>query len=359
MIDKQLFDRFLRNECNAEEKKLVLDYLDAHPEIVADFLPEEEFKETEPVSWQPAHSERTFRLIRQRTNPGTTVILKWGLVAAAVVTCALIGIKWLTPVQKNDRVTQTGNPEKRIEWVTIRNNWTKTQILNLPDGSTAELTPGSQIEYQSSFAGDDKRIVRLEGEGQFSVAKDEKRPFTVISGELATTALGTYFSVIADPASVLVKVHLYSGKVRIEAAGAVKWKTKDSAFFLSPGQELTYNKQQMLAVVRTPAELRRKDRLAGATGKPQPTQKNRQLEASQKPDWYMFGGQPLSEVFDQLSDYYGVQINYFSSDVANRYFTGKFSKNDSLDQILKDISLLHGLTLKKVDGIYVFRKKDQ
>jgi ferric-dicitrate binding protein FerR (iron transport regulator) len=72
----------------------------------------------------------------------------------------------------------------------------------------------------------------------------------------------------------------------------------------------------------------------------------------------MFGGQSLTEVFDQLSDYYGVQINYFPSDVANRYFTGKFSKNDSLEDILNDIALLHGFTLKKIEGTYVFRKKD-
>lgn len=72
----------------------------------------------------------------------------------------------------------------------------------------------------------------------------------------------------------------------------------------------------------------------------------------------MFGGQSLTDVFDQLSDYYGVQINYFPSDVANRYFTGKFSKSDSVEVILNDIALLHGLTLKKTEGIYVFRRKN-
>ena len=73
----------------------------------------------------------------------------------------------------------------------------------------------------------------------------------------------------------------------------------------------------------------------------------------------MFGGQSLADVFDQLSDYYGVQINYFPADVENHYFTGKFSRNDSLDDILGDIALLHGLTLTKKEGMYVFRKKDR
>ena len=358
MIDKQLFDRFLKNECTADEKRLVLEYLDTHPEITAQHLPEEEFVAIEPASWEPERSERSFQQIQHRLNGQTKVIVRWTLVAAAAIASIVVGIKWLTPVKKNSPIAQTSNIAAKAEWLTIKNKLATTQTLTLPDGSTAELTPGSQIAYHPSFAGEDKRIVRLEGEGQFSVAKDEKHPFTVESGELATTALGTYFSVIADPASTTIKVHLYSGRVRIETAGQIRWKTKDTALFLSPGQELTYNKQQMLAVVRSPKD-NRTHHMTSATTTASTASKAQQREASQKPEWYMFGGQPLTEVFDQLSDYYGVQINYFPSDVSNRYFTGKFSKNDSLEDILKDISLLHDLTLKKTDGMYVFRKKEQ
>jgi ferric-dicitrate binding protein FerR (iron transport regulator) len=112
----------------------------------------------------------------------------------------------------------------------------------------------------------------------------------------------------------------------------------------------------MLAVVRSPRQLRD---LTLTKKNQQTTAHAHTLSASSKPEWYMFGGQSLAEVFDQLSDYYGTQINYFPADVENHYFTGKFSKTDSLEDILNDIALLHNLTLSKKEGMYVFRKRDK
>ena len=41
----------------------------------------------------------------------------------------------------------------------------------------------------------DKREIFLKGEAKFIVAKNKKKPFTVYTGMLATTALGTIFTV--------------------------------------------------------------------------------------------------------------------------------------------------------------------
>jgi transmembrane sensor len=252
--------------------------------------------------------------------------------------------------------TQRGlAPGDKGEWLTEVNTSLNIRDLDLPDGSLAELSPGSRISYRRTFTTDDRRLVKLIGEGQFNVVGDSRRPFTVISGELTTTVLGTWFSVIADPGAATIKVHLYSGKVKIGSSEGVRWKTKDSAVYLKPGDELTYNRQNMLAVVRSPQHIRNMVAAGKAITR---TTSGTQLSPSLKPEWYMFGGQPLTQVFDQLSDYYGVQINYFPSEVTNHYFTGKFSKSDSLENILNDIALLHGLTLKKTEGMYVFRKKN-
>ena len=360
MIDKQLFDRFLKNECSAEERRLVIEYLQAHPDEADNLLPEEEFEELQADAWDPERSNRSFHQIRQRLQPRTRPLIRWSLVAATILV-AVVGIKWLvTGTSGPAQQAQKGHSlEDKVEWVTENNRSSGTRMLLLPDGSSAELSPGSQISYRRTFTSDDKRWVKLMGEGQFNVVGDPRRPFTVISGALTTTVLGTWFSVIADPDSATIKVHLYSGRVKIGASDGLHWKTKDSALYLRPGQDLTYNKQNMLAVIRSPQ--RPGDRNLAKAGKagPHTTSLARQLSPSLKPEWYMFGGQPLTEVFDQLSDYYGVQINYFPSDVENHYFTGKFSKTDSLEDILKDIALLHDLTLTRTEGIYVFRKKGQ
>jgi len=346
MIDKQLLDRFLRNECSAEERRLVLEYLEAHPGEAAGILPEEEFEGVVAEGWDLERSERSFRRIQQQLGGRVRRMYLWSVAAAAVLVVAF-GVRWM--VSGSGKPAQAGQTarvaEEKEEWLTEVNNSSYARILTLPDGSTAELAPGSRIGYNRDFLKGDRRVVRLEGEGQFRVTDDNQRPFRVVSGELTTTVLGTWFSVVADPGAATIKVHLYSGRVRVGMSGGVQWKSKDPAYYLRPGEELIYNKENMVAVVRT----ERHTNAVARRGQQSPTL---------KPEWYMFGGQPLTEVFDQLSDYYGVQINYFPSDVKNRYFTGKFSKSDSLGDILSDIALLHGLTLTKTEGMYVFRKKD-
>jgi transmembrane sensor len=359
MLDKQLFDRFLKNECSAEERRLVLEYLKAHPDAAADFLPEQELAEAEPEGWDARRSDRAFQQIQQRLTHRTHPIIRWSLVAAAVLTVA-VGIKWLATGSAKPAQQAQKSRAAEEAWLTVTetNTSSKTRKLQLPDGSLAELSPGSRISYHSTFTSEDRRLVKLEGEGQFNVVGDSRHPFTVVSGELTTTVLGTWFSVIADPSASTIRVHLYSGKVKVGSSEGIRWKTKDSAFYLQPGDELIYNKQDMLAVIRSPQHGRDQNTVASRKTNGPSTSVVHQLSPSLKPEWYMFGGQPLTQVFDQLSDYYGVQINYFPADVENRYFAGKFSKNDSLESILNDIALLHGLTLKKTEGMYVFRKKE-
>lgn len=217
--------------------------------------------------------------------------------------------------------------------------------IELPDSSIVDLEAGGVLQYHENFNAYPDRVVYLEGTGLFEVRTDRARPFTVESDAIATTVLGTAFTVMAPEASATIKVRLHSGKVvvRSSAKAAIKMK-KD--YYLLPGDELTYLKGSLTAEVVSD----RKDDLTEVTTS------GKKARASLQPDWYNFGGQPLSQVFEQLSSYYGVEINYRKGDISNRFFTGKFSTKDSVDVILKDIALLHGLDLKRVDGVYILRK---
>lgn len=320
MIDKQLFDRFLKNECSADERRLVQEFLDAHPDETGQLLSEEEFTEVEPESWSDSRSDRSFHQIQQRLHQGTRPLIRWSLVAATIL-IVTVGVKWLvTGSGKPLLLADTGH-KNEAEWITETNDSGHTRLLLLPDGSSAELAPGSRISYRRTFITDEQRTVKLDGEGQFKVTGDPGRPFMVVSEELTTTVLGTWFSVTADKGASTIKVRLYSGKVKVGATDGIHWNSKDSVLFLQPGEELTYDKQKRLAEVRNP--LHGNDRVLAKNAAPTPhtTTASHQLTASSKPEWYRFGGQSLSDVFDQLSDYYGVQINYFPADVENHYFT--------------------------------------
>ncbi|WP_343307819.1 FecR domain-containing protein [Chitinophaga niabensis] len=340
MITQALLERFLKNECTAAERQLILRYIEEHPGAVEQLLPEHEF-EAEHSEPDIAQSEHLYRSLHHTLFRRKTIIrrLKWGVAAAA---CIALVISLFLIGAPGKKATQLAVSEEGNGMLKMLNTGTGKMMFTLPDSSTVELNPGSSVEYRNQFMSTKNRIVYLKGTGLFNVSQNASHPFTVMSDALATTVLGTSFIVTAEEQADVIKVHLLTGKVVVQSSDSRK------DYYLQPGDLLTYNKHTFLASVRstTAPEFAEASVTTGSKGK-----------ASLKPDWYNFGGQPLTQVFEQLSSYYGIEINYLASEVSNRYFTGKFSDQDSVDVILKDISLMHDLSLKKVQGVYIMRKK--
>lgn len=89
--------------------------------------------------------------------------------------------------------------------------------ITLPDGSVVTLGPESAIEL--SFHPDRRDINLLAGMGYFEVAPDTSRPFSVFSGTLRATALGTAFDVSKDAGILSVSVD--HGLVETQAPASV------------------------------------------------------------------------------------------------------------------------------------------
>lgn len=83
--------------------------------------------------------------------------------------------------------------------------------VDLADGTKVYLHPGSRLQYPKTF-GMNTRDVRLEGEGYFVVAKDQSRPFRVITDKSVTSVLGTEFNLRAC-GNTPEQLVLVSGKV--------------------------------------------------------------------------------------------------------------------------------------------------
>ncbi len=86
--------------------------------------------------------------------------------------------------------------------------------LTLHDGSKVILNSGSTLRYLKNFE-PDQRILYLNGEAFFEVVKDSVRPFSVITGDVVTTALGTSFNISAY-ANEEQSISLVTGKVAID-----------------------------------------------------------------------------------------------------------------------------------------------
>lgn len=92
----------------------------------------------------------------------------------------------------------------------------KSRIL-LPDSTLVWLNAESTLVYDKNFRGD-VRHIELQGEAYFEVTEDHSKPFTVKSGKIVTTALGTSFNISHYPDDLETNVSLLEGKVSISIA---------------------------------------------------------------------------------------------------------------------------------------------
>ncbi|OQP54401.1 FecR domain-containing protein [Niastella populi] len=273
--------------------------------------------------------------------------------AASVLLIIAIGFKWRDTEKRNGHVAVATVEKNKTANVVTRyeiNTTNKAKRFVLPDSSVVMLDPLSEIKWSEPFPGN-KRDIVLKGRARFIVAKDKTRPFTVISGRLATTALGTEFSVTAFERHEFITVQLYEGRVVVKETDGIDAKMKRD-FFLAPGEELLYSNKQYTASVR-------RFTLNNEVAKKEVQEEHEAPEPSvpaDKGSWYMFNNQPLAQVFKQLEEMYGVEIRYSKTDLEKMYFIGKFSKTDSVDNILKQIATLNNLTVTRQNSTYIISK---
>ena len=127
---------------------------------------------------------------------------------------------------------------------------------------------------------------------------------------------------------------------------AVKQLKED--YYLEPGQELLYDKETGTAFIRSFREKMGK--------KEQRQPENITVPDDFKGSWVMFNNQPLAQVFDQLGALYNVEIKYKDTDINKMYFIGRFDERDSIENILKHISVLHQLTLTRDNNKYIISR---
>src|SRR5690606_34953182 len=89
----------------------------------------------------------------------------------------------------------------------------------------------SSITYPSRFEGE-MRVVQIDGEVYFDVAKNERMPFKVISNGQEINVLGTEFNVEAYDSTREVKTTLIEGSIMVKAEGDTQ-----EGRFLTPGQQ--------------------------------------------------------------------------------------------------------------------------
>jgi ferric-dicitrate binding protein FerR (iron transport regulator) len=127
----------------------------------------------------------------------------------------------------SSRTHVTSDTYKNNKLVIVSPLGEKSQVI-LPDSTKVWLNSASKLTY-SNFGADGTRTVHLEGEGFFSVTKDSKHPFIVVTKDYSVKVLGTRFNVRSYPDEVASETILEEGKVTIDFSDGRSYK-------LNPGQ---------------------------------------------------------------------------------------------------------------------------
>ena len=178
--------------------------------------------------------------LRYTARQGATVG-KWMAAAAAVVVAvgaALASWQWSTGAS---RPLITGNLSGlasllgRGDVNRFQTAVGQRSMLRLIDGSAVTLNTASRIE--ADFSGDERLIHLVAGQALFNVARDPKRPFTVLAGDRKISVLGTSFDVRVE--SRQVRITLVDGKIAVgRAAAAVENPAAEPALQIQPGEQI-------------------------------------------------------------------------------------------------------------------------
>ncbi len=178
----------------------------------------------------------------------------------------------------------------------------------LADGTKVFLNAVSSIKYPTQFNGN-QRVVELEGEAYFEVAKDRSKPFIVKSGNQAIEVLGTHFNVHAYDNEAVVKTTLLEGSVAVTH--------KNQKAILKPGQQSNVSDNFNKIAIR---EVDTEAAIAWKNGR------------------FKFDNADLKTVMRQLERWYGIKVEY-RGDVSQVTFNGGTFRNKNLSEVLKVLEL--------------------
>ena len=323
-MDKELLKKFLQDRCTNEEYQKVITWYNTHGEEELLKLIEEDWHQ-----WEDYDAEKIGELqhILQKTHsmiledqldlankekyikPAITSYRPYNYhrYTVAVMASFLLVLATLFVFRYFNPSDVENLGEIKRKYVPFGQKAT----IYLDDGTKVVLNAGSEIKYAEKFS-KTSREVWLEGEGFFEVVKDPDRPFSVVSGNLTTVALGTSFNVRAYKGEENIEVALATGKVEVRG-----------------------NRENGITpVVLAPGELVNLDMITGESRK-------ENFSASEKLGWtenlLYFKEAKAREIFATLERWYGVKF-IFNKELREEWeYSGEF-KNKSLETVLEGIA---------------------
>jgi len=220
-------------------------------------------------------------------------------------------------IKENDSVLNFDNTSVAQNHI-LKTPTGKTFQLKLPDGTNVWLNSSSSLKFPTLFTGNE-RIVTLEGEGYFEVAKNVQKPFKVLMTDSSLiTVLGTHFNVNAYK-NESKEVTLIEGSVNVSKA--------QSSVLLTPGTLVEISNSGLGKVKKADVE----------------------SIMGWKSGLFVFKDANIKNIMSQLEQWYNIKTVYNGQ--VRHQFNATFSRNENLDQILKLLELNGFVNFKTENNI--------
>lgn len=314
----EIIIRHLNNEASAVEQEELHQWLEEDPAHQSEF---EELKllwnDSAKAAIYPFDTENAWQKISAQVlpvNKGKVVRMFPWKKAIAVAAAVIITLGFFYFYNISSKTTWKG---------IIAGVSNKT--VHLSDGTIITLRKGSSLSTPDNY-GKKTRSVRLKGEAYFQVFHDEKRPFIVITNKSVIKDIGTAF--LAESNDSMEQVMVTEGKVSFSGKS-----DKANTLIVNAGKAAILKEQKPeLKIIESKNML------------------------SWKTNVLVFDNTNLQQVATDLQDYYNVDV-ILSEDLkaSDMLVTAQF-RNESLEDVIKELHLFTGLRIRKQDHNLIISK---
>ncbi|WP_299125390.1 FecR domain-containing protein [uncultured Winogradskyella sp.] len=288
MNREELIKKWLDNNLNTEEQK-AFEQLEDYNKLIQMDNALKDFK-------APKFSvDETYKTLQPKLKSSSTKFNRWLKPLLKLAAVLVIGITINYYTSAIDTKVDTSIAQKTS--------------IELPDDSSVKLNANSSIAFNES-KWQDNRVVKLQGEAFFKVAKGEK--FDVITNDGIVAVLGTKFNV--KQRENYFEVTCYEGLVAVTHS--------DKTVELKPGYTFQIIDGKLLA-----------------------NEKENTTQPSWLRDESSFKSVPLKYVISEFENQYNLKVS--SGDIdTSRLFTGSFT-HKNLDLALQSVTIPLNLSYSK------------
>ena len=218
--------------------------------------------------------------------------------------------------------------EERVVYNEVRVPRGGEYQVKLSDGTLVYLNSLTRLRFPVLFSGQ-TRVVELEGEAYFEVAKDVEKPFIVKTGTYDVQVLGTHFNISTYEEESTVETTLVEGAVAISGEGI------EGKIVLKPDEQFVF------------------DRESGKCGV-------KSVDVSYFVAWkdgkFRFRDVRLEDIMRAVERWYNVQVVYEDESVKNLRFGFNMSRHETIEPLLNIFELNGKVKINKEGTVLKIRQ---